>query len=399
MERDKAPDDYLERRDRFQHKIWKGEGPLLEHLDIELTERCNNNCIHCSINLPERDSRAIERELPTGEWKGVLDQAANLGVLSVRFTGGEPLLRQDFEDLYLYARRLGLRVRVFTNGQLITPRLADLFSRIPPLEKIEITVYGMSPGTYEAVTRVRGSFSEFRRGVDLLRERQVPFAVKGALMPQNRQDLREFEEWTKTIPGMDSPPSYAMFFELRARRDSDKKNRRIETLRMSPEEGLAILTRDPGKYLDGMRQFCSKFLGSTGDRLFPCDAGRSVCIDAYGLVQPCLSLRDPRLCYNIRQGSLRDALTRWFPGLRDMKAENPDYLMRCARCFLRGLCEQCPAKSWSEQGTLDTPVEYLCQVAHVQARYLGLLREGEQSWNVNDGPGRVRQMIEHGERH
>ena len=72
-----------------------------------------------------------------------------------------------------------------------------------------------------------------------------------------------------------------------------------------------------------------------------------------------------------------------------MQATNPLYLERCARCFLHGLCEQCPAKSWMEHGTLDTPVEYLCQVAHAQARYLGLLEEGERAWEVPDWQQRL----------
>jgi hypothetical protein len=51
-------------------------------------------------------------------------------------------------------------------------------------------------------------------------------------------------------------------------------------------------------------------------------------------------------------------------------------------CFLKGLCEQCPAKSWAEHGTLDTPVEYLCDVAHAQAHWLGWLEENEHGWEV-----------------
>ncbi len=76
-----------------------------------------------------------------------------------------------------------------------------------------------------------------------------------------------------------------------------------------------------------------------------------------------------------------------------MKACDPDYLRRCGCCFLKGLCEQCPAKSWMEHGTLDTPVEYLCQVAHAQAIYLGLLEEKEHTWEMNPKVWRIR--VEH----
>ncbi len=81
----------------------EGSRDRFGQLDIELTERCNLACRHCAINLPATDPRARAWELSTKAWKGLLDQAAALGVLTVRMTGGEPLLREDFAELYLYA--------------------------------------------------------------------------------------------------------------------------------------------------------------------------------------------------------------------------------------------------------------------------------------------------------
>jgi hypothetical protein len=72
----------------------------------------------------------------------------------------------------------------------------------------------------------------------------------------------------------------------------------------------------------------------------------------------------------------------------------PGGLERCARCFLKGLCEQCPAKSWTEHGTLDTPVEYLCQVAHAQALYLGLLTEGEHALEIAYWRARIDRLAQ-----
>jgi hypothetical protein len=59
---------------------------------------------------------------------------------------------------------------------------------------------------------------------------------------------------------------------------------------------------------------------------------------------------------------------------------------------LHGLCEQCPAKSWGEHGTLDTPVDYFCQMVHAQARRLGLLKEGENAWEVSDWQERLTRF-------
>jgi len=161
-----------------QFTLWKDERPLLGHLDMELTERCNNNCIHCCINLPPGDMTAKKKELSTEEVKAILADAAALGALSVRLTGGEPLLREDFEEIYVFARRLGLKVLLFTNATLLTPNLVDLFCRIPPLVEIEISLYGMKRESYVAVTRTPGSFEAAMRGINLLLKKKVPFYAR-----------------------------------------------------------------------------------------------------------------------------------------------------------------------------------------------------------------------------
>jgi len=370
-------------------------------LDIELTERCDNACVHCCINLPEDDQAARAREMTAEQVEDVLRQAADLGCLRVRFTGGEPLLRDDFERLYVYARRLGMRVLLFTNARRVTPGLVELLQRIPPLVRAEVTVYGMHRDSYEAVSRVPGSFDEAWRGIGLLLDGGIPFVAKAALLPPNRAEMDELAAWCVDAVGMEQPPRYAMFLDMRGRRDDETADRRIEALRPSPEDGLAVLTARPYQYRRQMQEFGGKFMGPQGDVLFACGAGHGVSVDAYGRAQPCMGVRTPELTAPLFEtasvagddpgggpATLAAALER-FAGLKDLRAQDPEYLRRCARCFLKGLCEQCPAKSWSEHGTLDTPVEYHCSVAHAQARWLGWLGEDEHGWEVGDWRERV----------
>ena len=384
---------YVVKKDMGSHSLWKSGEPPFAQIDVELTERCNNACIHCSINRPAGDEEARSRELDTECWKNILGQAVELGVMTVRFTGGEPLLREDFAELYLFARRLGLTVLLFTNACLITPQIADILADIPPRENIEVSVYGMKRESYEAVTGIAGSYAEFRKGLQCLLDRKIPFVVKGALLPPNKNEIEEFAAWAATIPWMEGdPPAYSMFFDLRGRRDSDAKNSLIRSLRVSPEEGLAIMTRHPESYRRETAELYARFETPPGDRLFSCGAGRGGCVDAYGAFQPCLTLRHPDLTYDLKSGTLREALTSAFPRLKEMRATNRLYLERCARCFLRTICEQCPAKSWSEHGTLDTPVENCCRVTHAEARFLGLVAEGEQAWEVRGREERIKNL-------
>jgi radical SAM protein with 4Fe4S-binding SPASM domain len=205
--------------------------------------------------------------------------------------------------------------------------------------------------------------------------------------------MDEFEEWAAKIPGMDKPPSYSMFFDLRCRRDGEK-NKCIKTLRLSPEEGLKIFTRRKEEYIEEMKEFCSKFMHPSGDRLFSCGSGHgNGCVDAYGNFKSCMMLRHPDTVYDLKNGSLKDALENFFPKIRGIKAVNSDYMNRCAKCFLKGLCDQCPAKSWAEHGNLDTPVEYFCEIAHSQARFWGLIKEEEKAWQVEDWKARIRKFV------
>ncbi len=403
---------YVVKRRLDRTPLWKKAGPRFEQLDLELTERCNNDCIHCCIHRKANDAQALAREVTTEQIEGFLRQAVDLGCLQVRFTGGEPLLRKDFPELYIYARRLGLKVLLFTNACLVTPELADLFVRIPPLTEIEITVYGMHRESYEAVTRSPGSFARYQRGIHLLLERNVPLVVKWVILPQNRPEMDEFEAWAETIPRMAGrSPSYVVSLDLRSRRDDEEKNTRIRSLRLSPRDSLEILTRDVVNYRRSMEEFAARFMGTSGGKLFSCGAGCNLCIDAYGCAQPCMGIRAPEWTVNLmsefsslQKGKsvpgvcasetsgqftgLKDALSH-FSRIHDLSSTHPEYLRRCARCFLKGLCEQCPAKSWTEHGTLDTPVEYLCEMAHAQARYIGWLRQDEYGWEVMNWRERI----------
>ncbi len=359
---------------------------MIPRIDVELTERCDNNCVHCYINRPAVEPKTQSRELNTAAWKEILHQAADLGALTVRFTGGEPLLRHDFKDLYIFARRLGMKVQLFTNGRRITPQLAALLGHMPPLEKVEITLYGTTPESYEAVSRIKGSFQQALRGIELLKQELVPFIVKGVMLPQNRDDLAQLDNLCRTVPGMDHPPAIPMFLEKRTRRDCEACDQIIEEMRPIPEQIVDLMLQRVPAAIDEWREFVDRHPDPPGPKLFLCGAGTTIAVDAYGTAQPCLSLRTPELCFDLSEGSIEEALLS-FKKLETLEATHPLYLERCSRCFLKALCELCPARSWSEHGNLDQPVDYLCRLTHAQATKAGILKLGRKAWLKNkDNP-------------
>jgi MoaA/NifB/PqqE/SkfB family radical SAM enzyme len=289
--------------------------------------------------------------------------------------------------------------------------VADLFACIPPLAEIEITVYGMRRESYEAVTRTTGSFARFWRGLNLLSERNVPFLVKSVVLPPNRSEMDEFERGPATLPALSwkvTRPTYAVDLELRTRRDDAEKNRLIESLRLPPQENIAVVMRDAARFRSWTRALADRLLQPPGDYLFRCGVakGASPCVDAYGFAHPCMSLLTPEMSYYLfgtgcggREAKLGDYATNQpiihptnqlqnalaqFTLLSELQTKNPAYLHRCACCFLFGVCNQCPAHSWIEYGSFDTPVEYQCDLTHAWARYLGWLGENEHGWEMTN---------------
>ncbi len=361
---------------------------------MELTERCNNNCAHCYINLPAADPVAIKKEIKTSEVKEILREAASLGCLDICFTGGEPLLRDDFEEIYLFARQAGFRVMIVTNGTLITSQLAKLFKRIPPLRKIEVSVYGIECESYEAISRVSGSFDAFQQGMQMLLDNHVPFVARAAMHPVHVENLQAFEAWVKKIPWMDTAQATITPLYLRCRDEQVERNDAIRRLRLPPSKLLAVEARKTAEYIQGLKMFCAQFCRIPGEALFSCGAGMGKgSVDAYGNFQLCLLLRHSQTVYNLKQGTLADGLAHFFPKVREMKATDPQYLERCANCFLRSLCEQCPAISWMENRKIDGWIEYYCELTHAQARLIGLLQDGEMSWRVTDWNERVQLLL------
>ena len=384
---------YIIKKDLTPNTLWQKGSPLLGRLDIELTERCNNNCIHCYINQPEDDQSLKNKELSTKALKDILKQAADLGCLALRFTGGEPLLRNDFKELYLYTRRLGIKVILFTNGTLINSELVELFTKYPPGEKIEITLYGLDEKTYESVSRAKGSFRAAMKGIHLLLEGQIPFIIKSTYISGKQDKIEEFDEFSDMIPYMEHSPSFSMNFDLRARRDSEKKIAFIKSLRATKEDTIRIISKKKDDYIKGMKQFVEKFMRPGGDAMFTCGCGKGGSVDAYGYFQPCLLMRHPVTLYDLKNGSFTDAIENYFVELRKKKSTNPEYLEKCAKCFLNGLCERCPAKSWMEHGKLDTPVDYYCEIAHAKAELLGLVEKEEKAWEVVDWQERIDRFV------
>lgn len=339
----------------------------LLRLTLELTKRCNNNCIHCYNNLPANDKSAMEKELSTAYIKDLIDQAVDLGLLWILLTGGEIFLRSDFFDLYRHIIKKGVLVSIFSNASLITPDHIHLFKKYPPRD-IEISVYGVTKSSYAKVSRTN-TFLKVMDGIRRLQEASIPFTLKSTVMKANYKHLKEITDFCNRHSNQ---PHRKFRFDpfLMLRTDHDRRrNQDILNQRLSIQEVLE-LEKENGDRFEALKKQCVKIQSKnisdgSPEKLFKCSAGLNSCsIDCYGIFKLCSPLIHKDCVYNLKKGSLHDAWYNFVPKIRSLNSDNQAYHKTCSNCKLRDFCMWCPAFAGIETGKLDGQVEYFCNMAN-----------------------------------
>jgi radical SAM protein with 4Fe4S-binding SPASM domain len=291
--------------------------------------------------------------MSAGKILDIIDEVTDAGCLYILFTGGEPLLRDDFPQIYRYAKERGLLVTVFSNGTLVTEAVVELFRELPPHE-VDISLYGATAPTYERITGIGGSYEKCMQGIKLLVDNKIKVSLKTILMTMNIHELSEMQNIAKG-------------FGARFRFDAaicpglggDKAP--LE-LRVSPEE--AVDREFVGD--ERVRQWKTFFDGSKehvlSDELYGCGAGiTGFHIDSTGNLHPCLMVLD--ICYDLSETDFSEAWKGMISRIKERKA-GPDF--PCRGCVKINLCGYCPAFFGLENGAEDVPSEYICRMGDLR---------------------------------
>ena len=155
-------------------------------LVAEVTHRCPLHCVYCSNPL---DLTKREKELPAEAWARVLREAAELGVLQVDFTGGEPLARPDIVDLIRSARGAGLYASLITSGlPLDEKRLDELVGA--GLDHFQLSFQGAHEGSAKEFSGTE-THAQKLRVAEWVKRRRIGFTLNFVI---HRQNLHELEE-------------------------------------------------------------------------------------------------------------------------------------------------------------------------------------------------------------
>ena len=323
---------------------------------IDLTYRCNSRCRHCSVWITP-DSPKEADELSLDEIRRIVDEARALGCQKWKLSGGEPMLRDDFAEIFDHVTRKAVTYTLNTNGTLITPTIAQLMRRRGTKN---VALYGATAEVYDDVSRSPGSFEAAMRGFAYLREAGASFVVQ--LMPL-RSNWHQWEEM-KELAGRLSPQQRIGRAWLHmSSLGSPGRNLEIERQRLSPAEVIEVEAPDPS-YQERMGAGCG-VVDEGDDRLFArCIEGRrDFHVDPYGQMTWCPLISDPALRYDLRHGTFREGWEEFIPGCADKVRGGEEYRDGCGTCESRASCRWCAVFAKMETGRYAAPIPYLCEVA------------------------------------
>ncbi|MDW8370029.1 MAG: pyrroloquinoline quinone biosynthesis protein PqqE [Geminicoccaceae bacterium] len=156
----------------------------------ELTHRCPLACPYCSNPL---ELAARERELSTASWLRVLDQAAELGVLQLHLSGGEPTLRTDLEAIVARARALELYSNLITAGVGVSERRLEALAEAG-LDHVQLSVQDVDPEGCDRIGGFKGSLARKIAFARAVRRLGLPLTLNAVVHRHNLDRLERFVE-------------------------------------------------------------------------------------------------------------------------------------------------------------------------------------------------------------
>ncbi len=156
-------------------------GKTLGMLFVELTDRCNERCLHCYAESSPACSARLSRE----EIKRILEDARKLGQPAVQFTGGDPLLHPDFLFAVQTAHALNYPlIEIYTNGLALNEALLEALQPFQP--HFALSIYAHDAAVHDRITQTPGSLERTLKAIRRIQAAELPLRIGIILMAENR---------------------------------------------------------------------------------------------------------------------------------------------------------------------------------------------------------------------
>jgi radical SAM protein with 4Fe4S-binding SPASM domain len=359
--------------EKKEYKDWSAEfhnkfstKPIV--LQMELTYRCPIRCLHCYADCYNNAKWTKEHELPTEDIKKIMDKLYEAGSLWFTFTGGDPMIREDFVELYDYAKRKGFIFSVMTSLASLNDEILEKMKQEPPFS-IDMTLNGVTEETYEKISQVKGSFKKVMTNLEKVIAAGLPLKIKTLISKNNIHEMDKIKEFVES-KGMTFSPSTSIFSRLNGDSSNCVNRLSFEQLKgLGLDEYTAKLDKEKIESCDVSTVEKDNPQGT----FYKCAIGNwQWHIDPRGRLNICSCVREPY--YDLLHGDLKQGVKELSEYVKKRKYEKQS---ECSDCKIWHLCNSCPGKSDLELKDENKPVPYYCELAKRKAIMIDRLNRGE----------------------
>ena len=301
------------------------------------TNACNLYCAHCYRESGQQASG----ELDTQEAKKLIEEIARAGFQIMIFSGGEPLMRDDIYLLIHYAKQLGLRPVLGTNGTLITEEVAHKLKEAGLLAA-GISLDSLDRKKHDHLRGMDGAWDKAIRGMKNCQAVGLPFQIHTTIMDWNESEITDLMDFAVTVGAR----AHHIFFLIPTGRGEEIKAMALD--RLSYERVLQrIMTKAKAIPIE-VKPTCAPQFIRVADEVGKkqrfskgCLAGLSYCIiSPKGEVQPCAYMK--MAIGNVKERPFDEIweTNEVFQSLRTMK-----YSGQCGTCSYGERCGGCRARA------------------------------------------------------
>jgi MoaA/NifB/PqqE/SkfB family radical SAM enzyme len=303
---------------------------------LEITSNCNFRCIHCY-----NDDALRNRVVLMSDVEMLASQLEKLGVIFLTLTGGEALLHPCFEDIYVYFKKKGFIVSIFSNLSYAN-NYVDLFKLYQPF-RLSATIYGLSSEDYFKFTQKKGQFESIKKNIELLVNQGIVLELKVMVTNQNYQDVINGKYETFANKYL-CPISYDC--HIFSTKGGNKKpiQQRVSCNKAAiVQKKYGLLTNEQ--------------INNMSPQSFFCENGNSyIYIDVNGDVSVCM--KDVSNKISIYEDT---CLIKKFIATRAKKIHDDANTLKCSSCKKNLGCGWCPVEfQYDEQNDIEN--SFLCQV-------------------------------------
>jgi len=325
-------------------------------------------------------------ELTTKQWLHLAEEAIKNETLYLMLTGGEPLLREDFSELYTEISRMGFMVFLNTNATMMDEEHYKLFSKYPPTAT-SVTLYGADAATYHSICGSAEGFDRTIRGLEYLADVPTLLEVRTTFVKDNKDQLDRLREianrYTKryainhhVFKAVEGVVSSAEQVRLTAKECYDIEISNAEyyqELRTQRQREKEAASREGEKLADGNASPAAEASQKEEKKDQPIDIDRGVGV--YPEILACLA---SKAMYSIRWDGkmlpcgafsspytlpLDEGFKQAWERLPHLVAATVKHPQQCIECALYDACPNCPSYIQAETGSFDQVPAYICSLA------------------------------------